>query len=112
MGMREMVVVVQPTFGQGAGAEVVNVHDVSVQIQGNTLCRGPKFHAAVEDQHIHTAVTLNYLRHHVLHAIHVAEVQYHQLRGKRLQRHKTVLVCFALLLHQERLQMSRPHEAL
>lgn len=76
-----------PTFGQSAGAEVVNVHDVSFQSQGDTLHRGLQLHAAVTDQHIHTAVTLHHLSHHVLHALHVTEVQDHQLWGKRLGRH-------------------------
>lgn len=65
---------VWPTFGQSAGAKVVNVHDISVQFQGDTLHRGLYLHAAVTDQHIHTAVTLQHLSHHVLHAVHVTEV--------------------------------------
>lgn len=93
---REIVAGVQPTFGQSAGAEVVNVHDVSIQLEGDTLHRGLQLHAAVTDQHIHTAITLHQLSHHFLHAVHIAEVQYHQLWGKRLVRHKTVLVCSAI----------------
>ena len=76
---------VWPTFGQSAGAEVVDVHDVSVHFQGDTLHRGLQLHAAVTDQHIHTAVTVHHLSHHLLHAGHITEVHDHQLWGKRLE---------------------------
>lgn len=81
-----------PTFGQSAGTKVVNVHDVSFQFQGDTLHRGLQLHAAVTDQHIHTAVTLHHLSHHVLHALHVTEIQDHQLWSKRLGRHNKLLL--------------------
>lgn len=74
------------TFSQSAGAKVVDVHDVSVYFQRDVLHWGLQLHAAVTDQDIHAAVTVHNLGHHLLHALHVAEVQEHQLWGKRLKR--------------------------
>lgn len=88
------LVVILLTFSQSAGAEVVNVHDVSVQFQGGTLDGSLQLHAAVTDQHIHAAVTLHHLSHHVLHAVHITEVQDHQLWGKCLEIHRIVLLPF------------------
>lgn len=77
---------VWPTFSQGAGSKVVDVHDVPVHLQRDVLYGGLQLHAAVTDQDVHAAVAVHHLGYHVLHALHVTEVQQHQLWGKRLKR--------------------------
>ena len=72
------------TFGQSAGAKIVDVHDVSVHFERDALHRGLQLHAAIADQHVHTAVTLNHLIHHLWHAVHVTKVQDHKLGLERL----------------------------
>ena len=72
------------TFGQSAGAKIVDVHDVSVQFQRDALHGGLQLHATVADQHVHEAITLNHLIHNLWHAVHVTEVQDHKLGLERL----------------------------
>lgn len=72
-----LIKAVRPTFGQSARAEIIHVHDVSVKFQGDAMHRGLQLHAAVTDQHIHTAITIHHLDQHVLHAVHVTEVHDH-----------------------------------
>lgn len=90
---------IPPTFGKSAGPKVVDVHDVSVRLQRDAPSGSLELHAAVADQHIHAAVTLHHLRHHLLHAGHVTEIQDHQLWSKRLQRGRRDVVMRATLLH-------------
>lgn len=75
-----------PTFGKTARAKVIDVHDVSVHFQRDALDRGLQLHAAVADQHIYASITFHQINHHVLHAVHVTEVQDHQLWSKCLGR--------------------------
>lgn len=67
------------TFGQSGWPEVVVVHDQLVHLQRYGLHRGFELHAAVEDEDVEAAVALQDLCDGLGHAVHVPEVQQHQL---------------------------------
>lgn len=74
------------TFGQRDRPEVVDVHDRFVHLQGEILHRRFDLHAAVADQHVHTAVALGDLCDRVRQVLHITEVQQHQLGCERLRQ--------------------------
>lgn len=59
------------TFGQCDGPEVVGIHDLSVQLQGDLVGRPLHLHAGVVDEDVHTAVASQDLFGHVLHTADV-----------------------------------------
>ncbi|TNN52839.1 hypothetical protein EYF80_036939 [Liparis tanakae] len=70
------------TFGQRGRAEVVVVHQHLVHLQRRALSRSLELQAAVEDEDVQAAVTLQDLRDHLRHAVQVPELQQHQLGGE------------------------------
>lgn len=75
-----------PTFSQRDGPKVVVVHEEFVRLESQGLRRSFDLHAAVENEDVQAAVTLQNLGDGLCRAVHVPKVQQHQLRGKRLSK--------------------------
>lgn len=72
------------TFSQRDGPKVVVVHEEFVRLQSQRLRRSFDLHAAVEDEDVQAAKALQNLGDGLGRAVHIPEVQQHQLGGKRL----------------------------
>ena len=54
------------TFGEGDGSEVIGIHDLLVELQGNLMGRPLHLHAGVVDEDVHTAIAVEDLLGHIL----------------------------------------------